>query len=86
MNTALKPLTIPPLSDRLGYGKLDTIYNNSTNHLRKFLMQNEKDLYSILTEWFPDGNYNEQQLWDAIAEANGMDYSEIADGDLAEWL
>jgi hypothetical protein len=40
----------------------------------------------ILMEWYPDGNYNEDQLWEAIAEANGMDYSEIADGDLAEWL
>ena len=45
-----------------------------------------KDLYGILTEWFPDGVYNEQQLWEAIAESQGMDYSEIADGDLAEWL
>jgi hypothetical protein len=25
-------------------------------------------------------------LWEAIAESQGMDYSEIADGDLAEWL
>jgi hypothetical protein len=40
----------------------------------------------ILMEWYPDGNYNEDQLWEAIAEANGMDYSEISDGDLAEWL
>ena len=49
-------------------------------------MSKMNDLYGILTEWYPDGNYNEQQLWEAIAEANGMDYSEIADGDLAEWL
>jgi hypothetical protein len=25
-------------------------------------------------------------LWEAIAESQGMDYAEIADGDLAEWL
>ena len=49
-------------------------------------MSKMKDLYGILTEWYPDGNYNEQQLWEAIAESQGMDYSEIADGDLAEWL
>jgi hypothetical protein len=28
----------------------------------------------------------EQEVWEAIAEANGLDYSEIADGDLLEWL
>ena len=33
-----------------------------------------------------DGNFTEDDLWEAIAEANGMDYDEIADGDLAEWL
>jgi hypothetical protein len=45
-----------------------------------------KSIEMILSEWYPDGIYNEDQLWEAIAEANGMDYSEIADGDLAEWL
>ena len=30
-------------------------------------MSQMKDLYGILTEWYPDGNYNEQQLWEAIA-------------------
>ena len=40
----------------------------------------------ILNRWYPNGNYTESDVWDAIAEANGMDYSEIADGDLAEWL
>lgn len=33
-----------------------------------------------------DGNFTEDDLWEAIAEANGMDASEIMDGDLAEWL
>lgn len=28
----------------------------------------------------------EQEVWEAIAEANGLEYSEIADGDLTEWL
>jgi len=45
-----------------------------------------KTVEMILSEWFPDGKYNEDDVWEAIAEANGMDYSEIADGDLAEWL
>ena len=49
-------------------------------------MSKMKDLYGILTEWYPDGNYTEEQLWEAIAESQGMDYAEIADGDLAEWL
>jgi hypothetical protein len=28
----------------------------------------------------------EQDVWEAIAEANGLDVSEISDGDLMEWL
>lgn len=28
----------------------------------------------------------EQDVWQAIADANGLDYDDIADGDLAEWL
>ncbi len=45
-----------------------------------------KSVEQVLIEWYPNGVYNEEQLWEAIAEANGMDYSEIADGDLAEWI
>ena len=45
-----------------------------------------KTVEMILMEWYPDGIYNEDQLWEAIAEANGVDYSEIAYGDLFEWL
>lgn len=29
---------------------------------------------------------SEEDVWQAIADANGLDYSEIADGDLVEWL
>lgn len=43
----------------------------------------KKSYIDLLPE---DGNFTEDDLWEAIAEANGMDYSEIADGDLAEWL
>ena len=28
----------------------------------------------------------EQDIWEAIAEANDVDVDEISDGDLAEWL
>lgn len=33
-----------------------------------------------------DAPLTEDSLWQAIADAEGVDYSEIADGDLAEWL
>lgn len=38
----------------------------------------------LLTEW--DIPWTEENVWDAIAEANGLDSSEISDGDLIEWL
>ena len=33
-----------------------------------------------------DGNFTEEELWEAIAESKGIDVNEIMDGDLAEWL
>ena len=33
-----------------------------------------------------DGNFTEDDLWGAIAESLGVDPSEIADGDLVEYL
>ena len=33
-----------------------------------------------------DGNFSEEDLCDAIAESLGVDPSEIADGDLVEYL
>jgi hypothetical protein len=45
-----------------------------------------KSVYQILAEWFPDGNYTEDDLWDAIAEADGHQQDYYADGDLTEWL
>ena len=44
------------------------------------------NLYTVLAEWFPDGNFSEQDLWDAIAEVHEKDVNEIMDGDLTEWL
>jgi len=33
-----------------------------------------------------DGNFTEDDLWEAIAEANDLDVNEIMDGDLVDWL
>jgi hypothetical protein len=45
-----------------------------------------KDYLSILMEWKPDGSFTEEDLWDAIAEAEGVDVSEISDRDLTEFI
>ena len=37
-------------------------------------------------DYLPEGPFTEDDLWEAIAEAAGLDVSEIADGDLAERL
>jgi len=42
-----------------------------------------QSFYDYLPE---DGNFTEEDLWEAIAESNGLDVSEIMDGDLVEWL
>ena len=44
------------------------------------------DLYSLLAEWYPDGNYTESDLWEAIAETQGVEMNEIMDRDLAEFI
>jgi hypothetical protein len=44
------------------------------------------DLYSILADWYPEGNYTKADLWEAIAESEGLDVSEIMDRDLAEFI
>jgi hypothetical protein len=44
------------------------------------------NLYSILSEWYPEGEFSESELWDAIAESEGVEVSEIMDGDLIEYL
>jgi hypothetical protein len=43
-------------------------------------------LFQVLANNHPDGNFNEEDLWNAIAEANDLDVNVIMDGDLAEWL
>jgi hypothetical protein len=44
------------------------------------------NLYSILADWYPEGNYTESDLWEAIAESEGLDVNEIMDGDLTEYI
>lgn len=43
-------------------------------------------LEDVLMEMYPDGIYNEEQFWEAVAEANGHELDYYADGDIAEWL
>lgn len=44
------------------------------------------DVYSILASWYPDGNYTEADLWEAIAESQGLDINEVMDRDLVEFI
>lgn len=59
---------------------------SNTKRYLEDLQDKDMGYQAILDKWFPEGNYSESDVWAAIAEANGMDYSELADGDLAEWL
>lgn len=44
------------------------------------------DLYTTLAQWYPDGNFTESEVWDAIAEVNGVDVNEIMDQDITDYL
>lgn len=44
------------------------------------------DLYSTLAEWYPDGNYTEQELWEAISYVHEVAMEEIMDRDLVEFI
>lgn len=46
----------------------------------------KRDVHEVLMERHPDGMFNEQDLWDAIAEADGYERDYYEDGDLTEWL
>ena len=46
----------------------------------------EKGVWQLLAEWYPDGNFTEEDVWEAIAEADGYKLDYYADGDLAQWL
>ena len=45
-----------------------------------------KSVEAILMQWYPDGNFTEEDLWDAIAEANDVDVNEIMDQDLIDFI
>jgi hypothetical protein len=49
-------------------------------------MEKELNVMEILFRDHPKGNYNESDLWEAIAESDGYEKDYYADGDLAEWL
>ena len=37
-------------------------------------------------DFLPDSPFTEEELWQAIADANDLDYADIADGDLVDYL
>jgi antitoxin component YwqK of YwqJK toxin-antitoxin module len=43
-------------------------------------------LEEVLMEMYPDGIFNEEEFWEAVAEADGYEKEYYADGDIAEWL
>jgi len=44
------------------------------------------DLMQLLAKWHPNGDFTEEDLWDAIAEVEGVDVNEISDRDLTEFI
>lgn len=46
-------------------------------------MEPKKD-WMDLVDW--SKTVTEEDAWQAIADANDLDYSEIADGDIVDWL
>lgn len=46
----------------------------------------KKSVMEILMEWFPAGDFTEQDVWDAVAESDDYQRDYYADGDLTEWL
>ena len=45
-----------------------------------------KSVEEILMQWYPDGDFTEEDLWDAIAESNDVDVNEIADQDILSFI
>ena len=37
-------------------------------------------------DYLPDGDFTEDEMWEAIAISLNTDYNSIADGDLADYL
>jgi hypothetical protein len=49
-------------------------------------MENKKQKTNWQDFLDEDVAMTEENVWQAIADANDLDYNEIADGDLFEWL
>lgn len=49
-------------------------------------MSKMKSVYTVLEEWGIADDFTEDDLWQAIAEADGHRLDYYADGDLADWL
>jgi len=45
-----------------------------------------KTLAAVLAEWYPNGDFTEEELWEAIAEVNNVDVNEIMDQDLVMYI
>jgi len=45
-----------------------------------------RSLEAVLSDWYPEGDFTEEELWDAIAESEGVDLNEIMDGNLEDYL
>jgi hypothetical protein len=43
-----------------------------------------KKAWQDFVDW--ESPLTEDVFWQAVSDANDLDYSEIADGDIAEWL
>jgi hypothetical protein len=56
------------------------------NYIQNVINAQTKRRTSYMELLPEDGNFTEDDLWEAIAEANGVDVDEIMDGDLVEWL
>jgi aminopeptidase N len=44
------------------------------------------NLFQVLADNHPNGDFTEEDLWDAIAEVNGVDVNEIMDQDLTMFI
>ena len=49
-------------------------------------MKTMNNLMEVLAAWYPDGDFTEEDLWEAIAESEGVDVNEISDRDLTEFI
>jgi hypothetical protein len=46
----------------------------------------KRALEEVLIQMYPDGDFTEDDFWEAVAESDGYEREYYADGDIAEWL